>query len=122
EGYDAVVRHGPVTGKRVIVKALATSMRLLVASPSYLKRWGRPASVEDLKQHKGIMYSYRGGADWRFRAARRFTTVQPRTVLRVNNGLMMREAAVRGLGIALLPTFFLEAAPKDGPPRVIGGG
>ena len=33
EGYDAVVRHGPVRGNRVIVKALATSTRLLVASP-----------------------------------------------------------------------------------------
>jgi DNA-binding transcriptional LysR family regulator len=94
EGYDAVVRHGPVNGKRIIAKPVAMSTRLLVASPSYLKRWGRPASLEDLKQHKGIMYSYRGGADWRFHAAHRFITVQPRTVLRVNNGLMMREAAV----------------------------
>jgi len=112
EGYDAVVRHGPVKEKRVIVKPVATSTRLLVASPSYLERWGRPASLEDLREHKGIMYSYRGGADWRFRAAHRFTTVQPRTVLRVNNGLMMREAAVRGLGVALLPTFFLETTLK----------
>lgn len=68
EGYDAVVRHGPVNGKRLIVKPVATSKRVLVASPSYLKRWGRPASLEDLKERKGIIYSYRGGADWRFRA------------------------------------------------------
>ena len=121
-GYDAVVRHGPVNGKRVIVKPVATSTRLLVASPSYLEHWGRPASLEDLKQHNGIMYSYRGGADWRFRAGRRFTTVHPRTVLRVNNGLMMREAALRGLGIALLPTFFLEATRKERTLRVIDVG
>jgi DNA-binding transcriptional LysR family regulator len=112
EGYDAVVRHGPVHSKRIIVKPVAMSTRLLVASPAYLKRWGKPASVEDLKEHKGIIYSYRAGADWRFHAARRFISVQPRTVLRVNNGLIMREAAVRGLGIALLPTFFLEATRK----------
>lgn len=113
EGYDAVVRHGPVKGKRVIVKPIATSTRLLVASPSYLKRWGRPASVDELKRHRGVMYSYRGGGDWRFRVGHRFTAVQPLTVLRVNNGLLMRDAALRGLGIALLPTFFLEAPRRE---------
>jgi DNA-binding transcriptional LysR family regulator len=112
EGYDAVVRHGAVDGKRVIVKPLATSKRLLVASPAYLERWGTPASLDDLKQHRGILYSYRGGGDWRFRVGRRFATVQPRTVLRVNNGLLMRDAAAKGLGLALLPTFFLDATRK----------
>lgn len=122
EGYDAVVRHGKVNAKRVIVKPLATSTRLLVASPSYLERWGKPTSLEDLKQHKGIMYSYRGAADWRFRVVRRFTAVQPRTVLRVNNGLMMREAAAQGLGIALLPTFFLETVQKSQTLKVLDVG
>jgi DNA-binding transcriptional LysR family regulator len=119
EGYDAVVRHGPVEGKRVVVKPLATSTRFLVASPAYLKRWGKPASLEDLEQHQGIMYSYRGGADWRFHVGRRLMSVRPRTVLRVNNGLLMRDAAVRGLGIALLPTFFLEEPRRQRTLKVI---
>jgi molybdate transport repressor ModE-like protein len=119
EGYDAVIRHGPVQGNRAIVKRLATSTRVLVASPAYLRRWGKPASVEDLKQQRGIMYSYRGGADWRFHVGHRLTTVQPRTILRVNNGLLMRNAAVAGLGIALLPTFFLEAPRRERTLKVI---
>jgi DNA-binding transcriptional LysR family regulator len=122
EGYDAVVRHGPVEGKRVVVKKLATSTRCLVASPAYLKRWGKPASLEDLKQHSGIMYSYRGAADWRFLVGRKLATVQPRTALRVNNGLLMRDAAIRGLGIALLPTFFLDAPLKERALRIIDVG
>jgi DNA-binding transcriptional LysR family regulator len=122
EGYDAVIRHGPVEGKRIVVKRLATSARVLVASPTYLKRWGKPASLEDLKQHRGIMYSYRGGADWRFRTGRRFTVVQPLTALRVNNGLIMRDAAQKGLGIALLPTFFLGASRRERTLKVIDVG
>ena len=89
EGYDAVIRHGPVHDTRVIVKHLAASRRVLVASPAYLRRWGSPASLEDLKQHRGIIYSFRGRSDWRFRVGRRFVTVQPRTALRLNNGLLM---------------------------------
>jgi DNA-binding transcriptional LysR family regulator len=113
EGFDAVVRHGPVADKRVIVKRLASSRRVLVASPAYLKRWGKPSSLQDLKQHRGIIYSYRGSTDWRFRAGRRFATVQPHIALRVNNGLLMRDAAIAGLGIALLATFLLEAPLAD---------
>ena len=119
EGYDAVVRHGPIQSRRVIVKLLATSTRLLVASPGYLKRWGHPTSLEDLKQHRGILYSYRGAADWRFRVGRRFTTVQPHTALRLNNGLLMRDAAVQGLGVTLLATFLLEAPLRERSLKVI---
>ena len=122
EGYDAVVRHGPIQAGRVIVKVLATSRRLLVASPGYLKRWGQPSSLEELKQHKGIIYSYRGATDWRFKVGRRYTTVQPHTVLRLNNGLVMRDAAIQGIGIALLATFFLEAPLRDRTLRVIDVG
>jgi DNA-binding transcriptional LysR family regulator len=113
EGYDAIVRHGPIQTRRVIVKPLATSGRLLVASPGYLKRCGQPTSLEDLKQHRGILYSYRGAADWRFRVGRRFTTIQPQTALRLNNGLLMRDAAIQGIGIALLATFLLDAPLRE---------
>jgi DNA-binding transcriptional LysR family regulator len=119
EGYDAIVRHGPIQGRRVIVKPLATSSRLLVASPDYVKRRGQPTSLEDLKQHSGILYSYRGAADWRFRVGRRFTTVQPRTALRLNNGLLMRDAAMQGVGIALLATFLLEQPLRERTLKVI---
>jgi DNA-binding transcriptional LysR family regulator len=95
---------------------------LLVASPAYLKRWGKPSSLQNLKQHRGIIYSYRGPADWRFRAARRFATVHPRIALRVNNGLLMRDAAVAGLGIALLPTFLLEAPLAERSLKVVDVG
>ena len=68
------------------------------------------ASLADLRQHKGIVYSNRGTADWRFKAARQVVTVRPESVvLRVNNGLLMRDAAVAGLGIALLPAYFIQS-------------
>jgi DNA-binding transcriptional LysR family regulator len=109
DGYDAVVRHGPIADEHVIVKRLATSRRFLVAAPAYLQRFGRPGSVGDLKDHRGIVYTNRGAADWRFRASRRYLTVRPGAVaLRVNNGLLMRDAAIAGLGLALLPSYFIQ--------------
>jgi DNA-binding transcriptional LysR family regulator len=119
EGYDAVIRHGPVDDERIIVKKLATTRRVLVASPEYLRRFGTPRSLSELEQHRGVIYSYRGAGDWRFRAGRKFVTVSPEIVLRVNNGVLMRDAAASGLGIALLPTFFLEESLKGRSLRIL---
>ena len=112
EGYDAIVRHGPVDDDRIIVKRLAASRRVLVASADYLKRFGNPTSLQELGQHRGIIYGNRGAADWRFRVGRKWVIARPQVALRVNNGLLMRDAAVAGLGIALLATFLLETPPK----------
>jgi DNA-binding transcriptional LysR family regulator len=119
EGYDAVVRHGPVDDKRVIVKRLALSRRFLVASPEYLRRHGNPRTVQELEQHRGIIYSNRGAADWRFHVGRRLVSVQPRSALHVNNGLVMRDAAIAGLGVSLLTTFILHAPLKSRALKVI---
>jgi DNA-binding transcriptional LysR family regulator len=108
DGYDAVVRHGPVADEHVIVKRLAPSRRFLVAAPAYLEKFGKPNSLAELEQHKGIVYSNRGLTDWRFKASRGFVTVRPLRALRVNNGLLMRDAAAAGLGLALLPAYFIH--------------
>ena len=112
-GFDAVLRHGAVADSRLIARRLATSRRLLVASPEYLEREGRPASLSELEHHRGILYSMREG-DWRFSTGAGWSVVRPKPALRVNNGLVMREAAMAGLGITLLPTFFVHEAIKSG--------
>ena len=40
--------------------------------------------------------------------------LRPRAGLRVNNGLVMRDAALAGLGITLLPTFFVHEQLASG--------
>ncbi|PJG46316.1 LysR family transcriptional regulator [Sphingobium sp. LB126] len=112
-GFDAVLRHGAIGDGRLIARRLATSRRLLVAAPEYLERAGRPASLAELEYHAGILYANRAG-DWRFGGPSGWTVVRPRASLRVNNGLVMRDAAAAGLGIALLPTFFVHDAIANG--------
>lgn len=112
-GFDAVLRHGAIGDSRLIARRLAASRRLLVASPDYLTREGRPASIAELEQHRGILYSIREG-DWRFSTDHGWSVVRPKAALRVNNGLVMREAATAGLGITLLPTFFVHDSIRSG--------
>jgi DNA-binding transcriptional LysR family regulator len=119
DGFDAIVRHGPVPDNGLIVKRLAPSKRMLVASPAYLKQNGVPKNIADLERHSGIIYSLRGASDWRFRQSGRWKAVHPAKVFRVNNGIVMRDAAIEGFGIALLASFMVHDALASKKLRVV---
>lgn len=122
EGYDAIVRHGVIADSRLVVWKLARSRRLLVASPDYLERQGTPASLAELEGHRGVFYTNRGAADWRFEGPSGATIVRARLALGMNNGDMIHDAAVAGLGIALLPAFIAGPAVREGQLREIDVG
>lgn len=119
DGYDAVVRHGAIQDSRLVAWRLAASRRLLVASPDYLAQHGVPSSATELDGHRGIFYTNRGVADWRFSGEDGATIVRGRVGLLVNNGDVMLDAAIAGLGVALLPTFIAGAAIRAGKLGVI---
>lgn len=98
DGYDAVIRNGPIADSRLMAWGLEPSRRVLIASPAHLRENGKPTSVEDLEQHKGIFYTNRGVADWRFPTRAGTVLVRGRMGFGVNNGDMLRDAAVGGLG------------------------
>ncbi|WP_337268628.1 LysR family transcriptional regulator [Oryzifoliimicrobium ureilyticus] len=119
EGYDAILRHGAIEDSRLVVWTLCRSRRVLVASPAYLERYGQPKTLADLDHHRAIHYTYRGVADWRFVTSAGPAVVRARPALGLNNGDMMRDAAVAGLGIALLPAFIIGPSVQDGSLRHI---
>ncbi|MEO7467346.1 MAG: LysR family transcriptional regulator [Sphingobium limneticum] len=113
DGYDAVLRIGTIADNRLVAKRLATTRRLLVAAPAYVEKHGKPACVADLETHRGILYANRE-SDWRFAGAEGWVVARPRAALRVNNGLIMCDAAIEGLGISLLPSFYVNEALARG--------
>jgi DNA-binding transcriptional LysR family regulator len=86
---------------------------LTCAAPAYLKRHGTPRVPQDLKKHNCLYYSFlEASLEWRFHSRR--GDVKPGDAkVRVagnftaNNSEAIREAALKGLGIALLPTFLV---------------
>ncbi|MGO7037794.1 LysR substrate-binding domain-containing protein [Rhizobium acaciae] len=114
DGYDAIIRNGPIADSRLVAWKLAHSRRLLCASPDYLARQGIPSSLSDLDSHRGIFYTNRGVADWRFQTPHGAIVVRAKLALGINNGDMLRDAAIAGLGIALLPAFIAGPAIREG--------
>jgi DNA-binding transcriptional LysR family regulator len=114
DGFDAVIRNGPIVDSFLVAWQLAPSPRYLVAAPAYLARHGTPANLEELAEHRGIFYTNRGTADWRFVDGDQAYVVQGDGDLVLNNGDMMLDAAIAGLGISLLPAFIVGQALRDG--------
>lgn len=114
DGYDAVLRNGPIVDSRLMAWRLAPSRRVLVAAPAYLSSNGKPRSIEELERHRGIFYTNRGVADWRFPTPAATVIVRGQMGFGVNNGDMLRDAAVAGLGIGLLPLFVVSKEIASG--------
>ena len=104
EGFDVAVRAGKLADSSLIARKLGTARMVICGSPEYLAAHGKPRSVDDLKGHRCIRYGHnRQGSTWSLRGG----TVPLGTELTVNNGDLIRELAVAGLGLALLPVFIV---------------
>jgi len=113
-GYDTIVRLAPGEMPKMPTQTLTRSRRTLVAAPSYLARFGRPRTIEDLAQHRAIHYMERNPDDWSFKSGSEVVVARVAPRLRVTSCLAMRDAAIAGLGIASLPTFHSHDALLSG--------
>jgi DNA-binding transcriptional LysR family regulator len=86
------------------------------AAPAYLERRGLPTRPRDLLEHDCLRYTLGPGrGSWRFQGASGATLSVPVTgVFDCNHSGALREAAVSGLGIALLPRFYVAEALDRG--------
>lgn len=108
EGYDIAIRIGALADSSLVARTLATSRRVLCAAPAYLARYGVPQTPEDLAGHNCLGHVLlRGGEEWRFAGPDGDIAVRARGSLTVNNGDMLRLAALAGTGLVVLPTFII---------------
>ena len=118
EGFDLAIRHSPAAPETHVAWTLCATRSLLVASRAYLRRRGTPTEPADLGAHDCLHYLRPGEAPaWQL--ARTDGTGQKLTVpvsgcFAANNSEALREAALAGLGIALLPDFSAQTALRAG--------
>jgi LysR family transcriptional regulator for bpeEF and oprC len=104
EGFDLAIRVGSLSDSSLAARRLGELRYGLFAAPQYLGRRGVPESPEQLAQHDLLLFSGgRHGQGWRLSRGGVEHRVDSTGRLRVNNSFAVRDAAVRGLGIAQLP-------------------
>lgn len=104
---DLALRIASLADSSLLARRLCSVRILLVGSPAYFARHGRPSHPRELSAHRALLYSNApGGEFWRFRHAEQgeFALEMP-TSLRVNNAEALTPALRTGLGLALQPEF-----------------
>ncbi len=107
ERIDLAIRITNRLDDGVVARRLASCRSVLCASPVYLKRRGRPERPEDLKTHDCITHAFGARAQYRLRRDGRLTTLDVKGSLSGNETAVLRQAALAGAGIAMLPTYFV---------------
>ena len=115
EGYDVVVRIVDQPAPNLVARKLAPVCRKLVATPDYFARHGVPEKPADLEKHNCLTYTYFNPQDpWRLRGPDGDISARATGNLRVNDDDALSEAVLRGLGLALLPTFIIGQDLQSG--------
>lgn len=114
-GFDITLRIADLESSSLIARKIMPIERAICASPAYLQRRGMPARPNDLRDHALLTYGFLlTGNQWKLTGKDGDHWVQPAWTLCANNAEVLRDAAAKGRGIALLPTFIAGAALRDG--------
>ncbi len=121
EGFDLTVRIAePQVSASLVSHPLAPVQRSLYAAPSYLETHGTPVDPGELRHHSCLHYGQLVVEDeWTLNGPNGKRAIAVNGVLCSNNGEVLRDAAVRGLGIALLPLFIAGQALQRGALSVV---
>ena len=115
DGFDVTLRIAELESSSLIARKIVPVERVVCASPDYLKHHGTPIHPQDLRNHVSLTYGFLlTGNQWKLTGRDGVHWIQPNWSLCVNNAEVLRDVAVKGRGIALIPEFIAADALKNG--------
>ena len=114
DGMDLAIRVGTLEDSALVSRRIGHTRLLLTASPGFLKERGTPTAIEELPSFPCLVDTVPShGNRWPLGAGLRVDG--PVTA---NNGEIVRDLTLAGLGISFLPDFFVEDDLRAG--RLVG--
>jgi len=115
DGFDVTLRIAELESSSLVARRIMPVERVICAAPAYLARHGAPESPDDLRRHTSLTYGFLlTGNQWKLTGADGDHWIQPAWTLCVNNAEVLRDVAIRGQGIALIPRFIAADALQSG--------
>jgi DNA-binding transcriptional LysR family regulator len=107
-GFDLVIRIARLASASFVARRLATDRLVVCGAPTYLAAHGRPQTPEELVHHNCLHYELVSRAgEWRFRTSRGREAVPTRGNFSATDGTVLRQAALAGTGLVVLPFFMV---------------
>ncbi|TDT77132.1 DNA-binding transcriptional LysR family regulator [Litoreibacter halocynthiae] len=115
EGFDLAVRIGSLKDTSLIARRMAACPFILCASAGYLETNGTPQTPKDLVDHNVLAFSGNSGVhEWRYcDRSGRTGQINLHGAFRSDSGDILCSAAVQGVGIAVLPIFYVAEHLKN---------
>ncbi|MET0292242.1 MAG: LysR family transcriptional regulator [Steroidobacteraceae bacterium] len=112
---DVAFRIGPLQDSTLVARRIGVTERRIVASPRYLKRHGRPKTIDDLARHNCLGFNFRRATPtWSLKDSDRSVDFAIDGSLLANNGETVRRMAVAGVGLARLGEFNVRQDLAEG--------
>lgn len=109
EGIDFAFRASKIADSSLVARRLLTRDGAVYAAPSYLARRGAPERVADLAAHDCVMFrADQGRSRWALTGPRGEEVVEVHGPMSADDFAFVHQAALRGVGIALLPQFIAQ--------------
>ena len=107
EGFDLAIRIANLPDSSLIARRLAPINTVICASPSYLEHRGAPKTPNELIEHQCLVYSLlRDFEYWHLTdSSGKEIRTKIHPYLKASTGEFLKDAAVEGQGIILVPSF-----------------
>ena len=107
EGFDLAIRIANLPDSSLIARRLAPIQAVICASPAYLERMGTPQSPDDLIAHHCLVYNLIRNYEYWYLSDAEGRTIKTKIhpYMKASTGEFLRDAALEGQGIILMPLF-----------------
>jgi DNA-binding transcriptional LysR family regulator len=122
-GVDLMIRIGQLLPSPMKSRKIAWLRRVAIASPAYLAQRGRPETPADLAQHACLIRtSAQDARTWTFQARDGAPQSVPiRGTFEADNAYVTMHAALDGMGIAVMPFYYVRQYVEAGLAEVVLG-
>ena len=117
EQIDLLIRVAELKDSNMVARRIATSRRVLCASPDYLARVGEPKTPKELTEHNCLLLRFPGSQQWRWTLV--YPNGRPETLslsgtMDSDNSDILTSWCLAGHGIAMKDIFEVAPYLKDG--------
>jgi len=114
EGMDLGLRITDRLPETTVARRLTACRSVVAAAPGYLRLHGEPKHPDELAQHACLPYSLTSRNSWTFLVDGVPHAVDISGPITANNGNVLQDAAIQGMGILYGPTFIVAEAIRQG--------
>jgi len=115
ENIDIAIRIGVLKDSTLVATPIAQIPLAFCASPEYLAKYGEPKTPEELNNHNCLHYSLiNSNEGWPYTKDGITHNIEVDGTFSANNGDVLTNAAIDGIGIALIPSFIAADGLANG--------